>query len=188
MIETVDYKLSVTFRRPLLSTQMVGELAGPNTNDDDVDLADAGKYTTYFFRNAKGAPILYDYHLTGYLKEAAAALNGKVHGGVKNLRQKVENYVFVSPVEIPLLVPPDEEPGLFERPCRKRTPFGARVFIAASETLPAETKFNAGISVYPSEISQQALEDLLDWGFYHGIGGWRTGGWGRFTYTLTPEK
>jgi len=42
MIETVDYKLSVTFRRPLLSTQMVGELAGPNTNDDVVDLAYAG--------------------------------------------------------------------------------------------------------------------------------------------------
>jgi hypothetical protein len=166
---------------------MVGELAGP-TDPDDVDFAELGRHTTYFFRNAKGAPILYDYHVMGFLKEAASALNGRVAGGVKNLRSKVENLVFVSPVEIPLIVPAGQEPGLFERPCRRRTPHGQRVFIACSETMPAETRLTAGISVYPGEINQRVLEDLLDWGFHHGMGQWRTGGWGRFRYTLRPEK
>lgn len=187
MIQTSDYRLDVTFWRPLLGTQMVGELIGP-AEDDDAEVVDLAKHTTYFFRNARGEPILYDYHLMGFLKEAASALNGRVHGGVKNLRSKVENLVFVSPVELPLLLPPDQQPGLFERPCRRRTAYGQRVFIACSETMPAETRFTAGISVYPGEISQRVLEDLLDWGFHHGMGQWRTGGWGRFRYELRPEK
>lgn len=187
MIETSNYSLTVEFWRPLLGTQMIGELTGPNTEDDEEGV-EPGKYTTYFFRDKRERPILYDYHVSGFLREAAAALNGKVHGGVKNLRQKVENYVFVSPVEIPLIIPPGEEPGLYERPCRKRTPFGARVFIASSEVLPMGTKFTCGLAVYPAEIKQQVLEDLLDWGFYHGMGQWRAGGWGRFRYTLTPQK
>ena len=57
-----------------------------------------------------------------------------------------------------------------------------------SELAPEATWFEAGLEVIHSEISQEFLCDLLDYGFSHGLGQWRSSGaFGTFRYQLDKE-
>lgn len=138
--------------------------------------------TTVFFKDDNGAPIFFDYQIKGFLKEAAQVFNGKLNG-VKNLRSKVDNLVFVAPRTIAI----DMAGGSItfnERPLRAQTAKGPRVALARSEQAPAGSKIEFELRVYPGEISETILDGLLAYGYDKGIGQWRNGGNGRFTYEL----
>ncbi len=60
-------------------------------------------------------------------------------------------------------------------------------YITDSEMLPEGCKVKCGITILPGEISEEVLTDLLDYGFYSGLGQWRNGGFGRFRYELKKE-
>jgi CRISPR/Cas system endoribonuclease Cas6 (RAMP superfamily) len=53
--------------------------------------------------------------------------------------------------------------------------------------LPEGCTVKVGIEVIAGEISEAVLRDLLDFGYYNGIGQWRGGGWGKFRYELVKE-
>jgi len=89
---------------------------------------------------------------------------------------------------IPLVLPSDGEMEYCERPLRAQTAQGERVALARSEMLPAGTRFSCGLVLYPGEITEEILRQLLDYMFDMGIGQWRNAGYGGITYKLTREE
>lgn len=197
-MEAKTYQLEVVFLTPVLGSQPTKAVATEflakkngfaDLPEDEVEtLPDAlERGTTVFHRGRDGEPVLFDYHLKGFLKEAATVFNGKVAGQVKNLRSKVDRVVFVSPRMIKLVLPAGGCMDYLERPLRAETAKGPRVALARSEMLPEGTIFRCGMTVLPGEISTVVLQELLDYGFYKGLGQWRNGGYGSFRYTLSEE-
>jgi hypothetical protein len=199
-MKTETYKLKVIFLTPVLGSQPTKDVASeyiakkngmehlPEDEEQLLpDLLEEG--TTIFHRDAKtGAPLLMNYHVLGFLKEAARVQNGQVTGGVRNLRSKVEQRVFISPRFLPLVLPKDGELDYLERPLRAETAKGPRVALARSEMLPEGTSFSCGITLLKGEISETILEELLDYGMFRGMGLWRnSGAYGTFRYELTKE-
>ncbi len=202
MIEKEYYKLKIVFETPVLGAQSrpdvmtdyVSKKNGFEMGEDEAQmLADVALNTTSFHRDLDGEPVLMPHQLKGFLKEAASVLNGKTSAKVRNLRHKVRAYVFVMGNVLKLYPPKGSSEKLsflldsLERPLRRETAFGPRATLARSEMLPAGIWFECNIEVYPSEVSEDLLRDILDYGFSAGIGQWRDGGFGRFRYELRKE-
>lgn len=191
------YSLEITFLSPILGSQpsktvaseFIAKRAGyDHLPEDEIEmLPDAlDKGTTVFHRDGDRI-VLTDYQVKGFLKNAGKVLNGKVSRGVRNLRSKISDTVFVTPRRIPLDVPDGTEVEYLERPIRAETAQGPRVALARSEMLPEGTMLKCSLVVLPGDIDELVLRDLLDYGFYCGIGQWRGGSFGQFRYTLKPE-
>ena len=86
---------------------------------------DADRNVTVFPQDETGN-IPYNYHVKGFLKEAGNVLKDRVK--IKNLRSKLDNYVFVNPRKIYLTRPGGEivaeEDDVLERPLRGQTARG----------------------------------------------------------------
>lgn len=199
-METQNYKLRIICLEPLLGSQPSRDVATEYIakkngfeelpTDEQETLPDAlERGTTVFNKNSAGRPVLMDYQFKGFLKEAARVLNGSdAVGKLKNLRSKVDNQLFVFPRMIPLTIP-EKSDGIdyLERPLRAETAQGPRVALARSEMLPAGTEFELMLSVIPGSISESVIRELLDYGYFKGVGQWRNGSYGRFRYELTAE-
>ncbi len=197
-MKTTTYKLRIILTNPLLGSQptrdVVSEyIAKKNgfelTETESEMLPDVlEKGTTVFHRNRDGQPCLMSYQVLGFFKASAQVQNGKVVGGVKNLRSKVGNQVFISPNILPIQMPASGEMDYCERPLRAQTAMGERVALARSEMIPAGAVIECGVEVLDGEITEAVLIDLLDYGFYRGLGQWRNSGtYGTFRYELTRE-
>lgn len=195
-MDTKKYALKVTFVESVLGTQPQKEVAtefitskaidpatGELPEDELETLPDALEKGTTAFHKLNGNPIYYDYMVKGYLKDKGQVFNGL--RGVKNLRSKIENFVFIAPRRIPLHLPEGASITYCERPLMAQTAQGPRTSLARSEELPEGTWFECVIEVFDSPISEPLLRDLLDYGTRRGFGQWRNGGHGRFTYELT---
>ena len=134
------------------------------------------------FPKPNGKPTLSISMVKGFLKEAASIFNGL--RGVKNLRSKVGNLAFVTPRQIPLIVPDGYVMQFCERPLRAMTAQGPRVGLARSEQLPAGTSFVCQLKVFDGPISEPLLRDLLSYGSDQGFGQWRNASHGRFEFKL----
>jgi hypothetical protein len=189
------YHLAVTFITPVLGSQPQHNVAseylgakfeqgGGELPDDELATLDetVDKGTTAFHK-LDGCPIFYDYQVKGFVKEAGRIFNG-LHG-VKNLRSKIDNLLFVTPRQIPLIVPDGAGIEYLERPLRAETAQGPRVALARSEMLPAGTAFRCSLEVYEGPITEDVIRDLLTYGSRKGLGQWRNGGYGRFEFKLS---
>jgi len=206
-MEREYYLLKVIFTTPVLGSQPTGRVASEFLakragfenglpEDEEQSLPEAlEKGTTVFHRSPEGAPIFFNYQIKGFLKNAGLVLNGMVKNQsgavVKALRSKVNNKVFVIERCVELHPPGNngakwqhEDITYNERPLRAATAQGERVALARSEQLPEGTWFTCKLAVYPGDIDQLILEELLDYGFDMGLGQWRNGGWGQFRYEL----
>jgi hypothetical protein len=193
-METELYNLRIEFITPVLGTKPQRDvateyLAGKSENttaglpDDEMEtLPELLERGTTAFHKLDGRPILYDYMPKAFLKETGRIFNGL--RGVKNLRSKVENYVFVKPRRIPLIMPDGAVIEYLERPLRAETAQGPRTSLARSEMLPEGTYFECQLEVFESQITKELLADLLSYGKYRGLLQWRSGGYGRFTFTI----
>jgi len=200
MTKEVHYKLSVELISPLLGSQpskdVASEYLAKKAGFDSLPeaeletLPDAlDKGTTVFHKDAAGNPILWAYQVKGFLKNGGQVFNGRVTGGIKNLRKKVGDYVFVTPPQIKLLNGKGAPDITYnERPLRAQTPQGERVALARSEQIDAGAHFSCGITVIEDVIGESVLRELLDYGYYQGLGQWRGGGYGQFTYKLEREE
>lgn len=144
------------------------------------------KAMTVFPRDADGTPILFDYQVKGFFKDAVGLLLelddkevkvGKTKLSKFTFKRLVDNYVFVSPRKIRLA--PCGEPCT--RPLRATTMQGDRVALASSETVPAGTTFEFEVSSLAPALNDM-LRACLDYGALKGIGQWRNSGKGRFTW------
>ena len=144
-----------------------------------------------FHRTEDGKPMLFDYQIRGFLKEALGVqcelLTEEVKVGKSKLskyshKKIVDNFVFVRPRKIILSEPVGAD---CVRPLRADTMKGERVSLATSETVPAGTTLEFEIVTLTSEAKfLEIIEDCLDYGALKGLGGWRNSGKGSFSYQI----
>ncbi len=150
------------------------------------------KGLTVFLRDADGddALMLLDYQVRGFFKSALLALGQQ--NGVKAPRGKVDKYLFVGPRKIPIIRDGKrllEEDDVCERPLRASTMRGDRVTVAGSESVNTPWAITIELTLIPNAGSKtsraltwEAVEDALDYGTLCGLGQFRTGSYGRFTW------
>lgn len=144
--------------------------------------------SSVFHRDEKGL-FLFDYKLRGFFKEACSAVTGKTK--LTAYKSKIDKWVFVFPRRMyltngngePIMTPE----GALQRPIRAMTAQGPRVTVKKSEVVSPGTTFHAVVQILPlgeKEITEEMIREWLDYGALSGLGEWRTGSYGRFTYEL----
>lgn len=147
------------------------------------------KQMTVFPRGEDGKPILWDYQVKGFLKDACGALRkapGSVSGRIKAYKKEIDGLIFVEPRQIALDMHGGAV-GVCQRPLRAQTAQGERVALASSETVPAGTTLDVTFALLAPAAHQDALMEWLDYGAMRGLGQWRNSGKGRFRYEILGE-
>lgn len=154
----------------------------------------AEKAMTIFPRDKGGKPVLYDYQVKGFFKDACGML-GRIGGKGENGKKKpvnesgkltaykkvIDGLIFVQPRMIPINA--SDTMGECQRPLRAQTAQGERVSLANSEELPAGSWIEFEILCL-DDSHEKAVLEWLEYGALRGIGQWRNSGKGRFTYEL----
>lgn len=144
------------------------------------------KGMTVFARDDEGRPIMWDYQVKGFFKEAMKALRqvkGTATSKVKAYRQKIDNNLFVFPRQIPI----DMHGGFIgscQRPLRASTPMGERIALASSETVPEGSTLEFEIMMLGDDITPEVVDECMQYGELKGFLQWRNSGKGRFTYEV----
>ena len=149
------------------------------------------KFSSYFARNSKSNPILWDYQIKGFFKDACSMMRRVTQiDELKAHKKIIDGLIFVAPRQIELILPAkksskDEGKSLTftERPLRISTPKGERTALARSETAPAGTRIQIEILLLKPDLKKYVI-NWLDYGILRGLGQWRNSGMGRFKWKL----
>ena len=144
------------------------------------------KQMTIFPRNSEGKPIIWDYQMKGWLKDAWGMLRRipkSECGKIKNYKKNIDGLLFPTPRQIIINIPEGLKMGIIQRPLRASTAQGERIALASSETVPAGSSIEFDIDVFDIAMIPGIVE-CLDYGVYRGLGQWRNSGKGLFTYTI----
>jgi hypothetical protein len=166
-------------------TTYIGGLKPPGTPSLENELEDVveaeEKGWTGFHRDGNGLFVL-DYYIKGFLKHSANVQKETL--GIKALRSKITDFVFVFPRKVYL--GKKEPDGVFERPRQGMTPQGPKTSLARSDYVAAGTKFAFELRFFPphKEITRKVIESILEYGAYMGFGQFRNGSFGRFTFEI----
>lgn len=192
------YTVKIVFDEPLLGTAPMDEELYTNfirAKAEDVDgtldeletltpTEEIEKGTTGFHR-LDGEPILYDYVIKGFFKDACGMLRrDKESASSKVMAYKkiIDGMVFVAPRRIPIEVA--GEIYILERPLRAQTAQGERVALARSEAIPEGSGLSFKVMTM-GDAKKALLDEWFTYGALRGLGQWRNAGYGRFTYTIT---
>lgn len=150
------------------------------------------KGTTVFPRDESGNPIIWDYQIRGFFKDACGALSrckgeeiAKESCKLKAYRKVIDGCVFVEPRQIPIDLNGGEI-GDCQRPIRGQTAQGERVALGHSETVPAGSQIEFTV-VCLSDSFAPAVIEWLNYGKWRGLCQWRNSGKGKFTYEILEE-
>jgi hypothetical protein len=201
------YSVKLTFTEPILGTapqnpeiyeDFIASRAAANgyVNNGDAENVDdeldtvpemIEKGTTGFHRE-NDKPILYNYSVKGFIKDAWSMLaRDKDTLSFKNktaFKKITDGNIFVFPRRIPFILPEGEEISILVRPLRAQTAKGERVTLARSEALPVGTTMEFQVKVMGATVTKELLCEWLDYGELRGLGQWRNGGYGSFTYEI----
>ena len=136
------------------------------------------KSMTVFYRE-EGRPLLFDYQIKGFLKDACGALarvKGTEAKKVRPYKRVIDGTVFVYPRKIPLVF--EGEVGTCQRPLRAGGPKGERTALANSETCPAGTEMFFTVEVMEDSYVP-LIKELPGYSKKRGFGQWRNSGKGR---------
>lgn len=138
------------------------------------------KFSSYFARDNKGRPILWDYQIKGFFKDACSMMRRVTQvDELKAHKKIIDGLIFVMPRRIELKL--SNELYFTERPLRISTPQGERTALARSETAPAGTKIQIEIIMLKPDLKKYVV-NWLDYGILRGLGQWRNSGMGRFKW------
>ena len=192
-------KYRLTFIEPLLGTASGDEeiyqnfIAAKTEKDTSDEIAaipadeQIVKGTTVFTRNEEGQPVIWDYQVKGFFKDACGILRrvpGSDESELKAYKKVIDGLVFVGPRQIPLILPEGGELDFCERPLRASTAQGERIALARSEQAPAGTIIDIEVKVLDDDLIDM-VESWFDYGADRGLGQWRNSGKGRFTWETT---
>jgi hypothetical protein len=175
--------------KEVYSSYIAGKKADltPNELNEELeslpDLENSG--WTGFHTLPDGCPIIYDYVIKGFFKDACGMLRrdtSSLSAREKAYKKLIDGLIFVEPRQIRLNFNGGQL-GQLERPLRAETAQGPRVALARSDTAPIGTELEFVVSTI-GKISQELIEEWLDYGQLRGLGQWRNGGWGRFSYEI----
>lgn len=172
------------------------EAALPELDPEEIEI----KGMTVFPRDDTGLHF-WDWQLRGMIKEQIETL---VHLGsapdalnVYNYKKAVNKFVHVTPRRVYLLDPSGNPWKIaiekLQRPLRASTMRGERIALASSELLPVGTtcRFDVILLQSPPKsgpktklavFDEDLIAQCLNLGKLTGLGQWRSGGWGRFTW------
>ena len=139
------------------------------------------KGKTVFPRNKDGNPIVWDYQIKGFFKDACSMLrkvNGSESEKIKAFKKEIDGLIFVTPRQIPINL--SGEMGDCQRPLRAQTAQGERVALANSETVPVGSTMEFSVVCYVDK-DEKAVREWLEYGRMRGLGQWRNSGAGRFS-------
>lgn len=132
---------------------------------------------TGFHKNNDGELFVYDYFIKGFLKCAGNILVNQL--GIKQLKSKINSFVFVFPRKI--LLGKTEPDGILERPLRGMTAQGPRVSLTRSDFINAGTVITFELIILDNkEIDIEVIKKVLEYGKFQGLGQWRNASWGQF--------
>lgn len=138
------------------------------------------KGTTVFHRDADGNPIVWNYQVKGYLKDAIKALRRDPESAcakIKNFKGVIDGSVFIEPRQIVLHLPEGAEIGTCQRPLRAQTMQGERVALAQSEEAPAGTTMEFQVLTLAPGL-EKALDECWQYARLRFMGAWRNSGKG----------
>lgn len=145
------------------------------------------KQMTVFPRDKDGCPIMWDYQVKGFMKDACGVLR-KVpeseSSKIKAYKKEIDGLIFAEPRQIKLHLPEGEKITICQRPLRAQTAQGERVALASSESVPAGTTLEVTFYMLTPKAHEKALMEWLDYGVLRGLGQWRNSGKGRFWYEV----
>jgi len=145
------------------------------------------KSMTIFPQDKDGNPIVWDYQIKGFFKDACSMLR-KVPGSesekIKAFKKEIDGLIFVKPRQIPIALAGPI--GNCQRPLRAQTAQGERVALANSETVPVGSTIEFSVICYLDK-DVKAVTEWLEYGVMRGLGQWRNSGAGRFSYELLNE-
>lgn len=150
--------------------------------------AEMEKAMTVFPRNEKGEPIVWDYQLKGFMKDACGMLRKikeKESSKLKAYKKEIDGLIFVEERQIPIVLAGDI--GDCQRPLRAQTMQGERVTLANSETIPAGSTLEFTVVCFDDKDMKLVCE-WLDYGVWRGLGQWRNSGKGKFTWEKLSEE
>lgn len=190
-------KIKITFTEELLGTAsanpelhrefIASKSPDPETIEDEVASigvdASVSKSMTVFPR-ADGQPVLYDYQIKGFFKDACSSLARvpeTLSSKLKAHKKVIDGTIFVFPRTLPLQLGDGLAIGNCQRPLRADTAQGPRVALANSETVPAGTVLECEVKCL-DERAIAVVKEWLNYGALKGIGQWRNSGKGRFTW------
>lgn len=147
------------------------------------------KGLTVFLRD-DGVLCLADYVIKGFLKEALGVIKSQVKIG--SPATKVDNLILVEPEYLHFTrngKPVTEADEIFERPLRAMTMQGPRVSVSASEIIRPDWELEFTLTLVDNEMTAKSvaltwnvIEEALNYGAIKGLGQWRNGRNGRFTW------
>jgi len=142
------------------------------------------KGKTVFPRDEEGVPILWDYQIKGFFKDACGMLSrvaGTECKAIKAYKKVIDGLLFVGPRKIPIILPEGGVIGSCQRPLRAMTAQGERVALANSETVPEGSIIEFTVKML-SESIEKMVRECLDYGELRGFGQWRNSGKGTFMW------
>lgn len=181
---------------------------------DEAKEAVIAKGMTVFPRGDDGCPILWDYQMKGFCKDACGMLarsDGTVSSTIKAYKKTIDGLVFPQPRRIRLNLPEGGEILTCQRPLRASTKQGDITALSASETVPAGTKFivefgyfelkgkganvkldkdgkakrdKNGEIVMSKSLVRELIIEWCDYTVLRGFGQWRNSGKGRALYKI----
>lgn len=146
------------------------------------------KGTTVFPRTEDGTPIMFDYQVKGFFKDACGMLSRVTTTECKKIKaykKVIDGLLFVEPRQIPIHT--DKEINICQRPLRAQTAQGERVALASSEAIASGATMEFTIRTLQDSLVPM-IKECLDYGMLRGLGQWRNSGKGKFTYEITEEK
>lgn len=159
---------------------------------EEIEMLGAGEYTdkntTVFLRNDDGEPVVIDYQIKGFFKDACSMMRrvkGSESEKMKAYKKIIDGTIFVYPRFIPIKFEGDID--YKERPLRAQTPQGERICLASSEMIPEDSEIEFDVECL-NDGDKKAVIEWLDYGAKRGLLQWRNAGYGRFAYTYTEEK
>lgn len=146
--------------------------------------AEIEKSMTVFPRNENGDPIMWDYQVKGFFKDACGMLRkvtGTKSSKIKAYKKEIDGLIFVQERQIPFVY--EGEMGNCQRPLRAQTAQGERISLANSETIPAGATLEFTVECLV-DSDMEAVEEWFDYGRLRGLGCWRNSGKGRFDWEI----
>lgn len=182
-IKTIEVKIRLTENmlgtvpkdKEIYSTYIAAQ--SPNAKEEVATVEEIEERGWTGFHKDENGLFVYDYMVKGFIKNAANILKESL--GVKNLKSKITDFVFIMPRKIYL--GKQEPDGTFERPLRAMTAQGPRVSLSRSDYVSAETGLTFTVKILKhKEVTEKLVRELFEYGQLQGLGQFRNGSFGRF--------
>ena len=186
-IELIEPMLGTIPKDPEVYARYIASKApSPDVGQDEVDADTVKKLElsgwTGFHEDENGL-FLYNYAILGFMKEAGNILKDQL--GVRNLRSKIDMFVYVEPRRVRI---PGQVVGVLERPLRAMTAQGPRVALARSDYVEAGTQLHFQLKILKNkEVTPEIIRRVLEFGTLKGLGQFRNGSYGRFKVVSFEE-